>query len=813
MPLPSVEQFIGTDVTEQGFKDAQKQLVEYVGNEVPKKIDTDAAFATKADKATTLAGYGIADTYTKSQVDASLTAYVGGRKAYTTLALAQADQANLTANTAIEVTNDPTSANNGTYQWNGTTLTKSAYDALTQAKEYTDDTLVQLNKGLEDLTILDQTDKFIEATKGPFVVDFNTPANASLTTANGEAVVTSNISTGSIVSIDTLRHVLDNVQRRLILKFKVEDVSDVTGAAIFTGENTGILYSSNGVISVVNTAWNIQDNQYISDALLAFTANEEVTLDVTLNGDGSGVATATNAAGYNRSLSFTGMQKGAVHLAIRRSFATKSTTFKSLSVVSNPVTAKNISDATKGVTPKGFDNTLAGFYNITTDSVYRIYKLSIFGSVLNIDTNGANNAVYYAKNGTAFNEASEFELEFKKKTGTITAGGCIIIGDGVNRKIFAYLSNGAVGLLNAVGNIEEGSVVADMAFDNEQNAKIKLTVSNGDAVLTAIHPTGKTHSLSYTGVSYGNVYVGWRGGYVTADLNYLSKRPIPSSYLTLEKKLNVSSPNSKIPKTWKVLPDSEPDRSVKGFTCTGLAKITAGQFRGCWAIGDDGRLSEDISSPYEPQIHILDGDFNRILLTIAGGYTNDSMQGVTFDTITNAHLWAACAGNNTLRKYSLEIGSEGVEVVADRISMADLGLSITPNALAFDETRGTGKGALWLGASTGGTIYLIDCDPMAATRVITTITVANTVDHIQLIDGSLLYQGASNGRKTTVYKYDIATNVESTVWVDLEYWTAPEGLYYDKTWNTLYAINDGGFHNSEKSSPRFNCVLEYSLDF
>jgi lysophospholipase L1-like esterase len=141
MPLPSVEQFIGTDVTEQGFKDAQKQLVEYVGNEVPKKIDTDAAFATKANKATTLAGYGIADAYTKAQVDSSITAVSGGHKAYQTLADAQAAQASLPANTIVEVTNDPTSSNNGTYQWNGTTLTKSAYDPLTQAKTYTDSKL------------------------------------------------------------------------------------------------------------------------------------------------------------------------------------------------------------------------------------------------------------------------------------------------------------------------------------------------------------------------------------------------------------------------------------------------------------------------------------------------------------------------------------------------------------------------------------------------------------------------------------------------------------------------------------------------
>lgn len=76
-------------------------------------------------------------TYTKIEVDTAFAAYVGGRKAYTTLALAQAAQATLLANTAIEVTND--GANNGTYQWDGTTLTKSNYDPLTQAKKYTDD--------------------------------------------------------------------------------------------------------------------------------------------------------------------------------------------------------------------------------------------------------------------------------------------------------------------------------------------------------------------------------------------------------------------------------------------------------------------------------------------------------------------------------------------------------------------------------------------------------------------------------------------------------------------------------------------------
>ena len=72
----------------------------------------------------------------KTYVDSALTAYAGGRKAFTTLALAQAAQASLPANTVVEVTND--GANNGTYQWNGTVLTKSAYDPLAQSKNYTD---------------------------------------------------------------------------------------------------------------------------------------------------------------------------------------------------------------------------------------------------------------------------------------------------------------------------------------------------------------------------------------------------------------------------------------------------------------------------------------------------------------------------------------------------------------------------------------------------------------------------------------------------------------------------------------------------
>lgn len=93
--------------------------------------EVDSALSLKAPQS---------NTYTKAEVDTTFAAYAGGRKAYTTLALAQAAQSSLPANTAIEVTND--GANNGTYQWNGTTLTKSAYDpanlAITTSSTYSD---------------------------------------------------------------------------------------------------------------------------------------------------------------------------------------------------------------------------------------------------------------------------------------------------------------------------------------------------------------------------------------------------------------------------------------------------------------------------------------------------------------------------------------------------------------------------------------------------------------------------------------------------------------------------------------------------
>ena len=75
--------------------------------------------------------------HVKDKVDLQIATLPSGRKGYATLALAQAAQASLPANTIVEVHNDSDNTKNGVYTWDGATLTKSNNDVLGQAKSYT----------------------------------------------------------------------------------------------------------------------------------------------------------------------------------------------------------------------------------------------------------------------------------------------------------------------------------------------------------------------------------------------------------------------------------------------------------------------------------------------------------------------------------------------------------------------------------------------------------------------------------------------------------------------------------------------------
>ena len=114
---------------------SQSKAQEYVAAEENRALAAESALQQSISDETVRA----------TGIEASLQSQINvlgvGNKAYLTYAAMDADKANIPANSKVTVTNDSTSSNNGDWQWNGTTFTKSTFDPLTQAKTYTDDSL------------------------------------------------------------------------------------------------------------------------------------------------------------------------------------------------------------------------------------------------------------------------------------------------------------------------------------------------------------------------------------------------------------------------------------------------------------------------------------------------------------------------------------------------------------------------------------------------------------------------------------------------------------------------------------------------
>lgn len=97
-----------------------------------------SAISAENNRATAAEGVLTTEVAALKLTDASLQAQVnsigGGKKAYTTYALMDADRENIAANSSIDVVNDPDPLKNGTYGYDGAEFTKSIYDPLTLAK-------------------------------------------------------------------------------------------------------------------------------------------------------------------------------------------------------------------------------------------------------------------------------------------------------------------------------------------------------------------------------------------------------------------------------------------------------------------------------------------------------------------------------------------------------------------------------------------------------------------------------------------------------------------------------------------------------
>lgn len=209
--------------------DIQK-LQQDLAYEVSRSTAIDASLAeNKADKN---------DTYTKAEVDSSITAVAGGHKAYQTLSAAQAAQSTLPANSIVEVTNDPTASNNGIYQWNGTTLTKSTYDPLTQAKAYTTDVLAN---GL--------TQEIYKTTLTP---DAPNPSGLSSTVVFTEQAV-------AITGI--VSKVYANLTPQVSALFAI--VFDLVGSNYVQSSNSPVVINAEGTEHTLVTPLKVENGQFI----------------------------------------------------------------------------------------------------------------------------------------------------------------------------------------------------------------------------------------------------------------------------------------------------------------------------------------------------------------------------------------------------------------------------------------------------------------------------------------------------------------------------------------------------------------------
>ncbi|EPQ3971304.1 exo-alpha-sialidase [Acinetobacter baumannii] len=102
----------------------EKKIIDYADYENDK---LDTALSLKISNETERAQLA------EALLDAKTNANGVGNRAYKTYAEMDADRANIPSKSKVTVTNDPNEENNGDWQYDGTTFTKSSYDPKTQA--------------------------------------------------------------------------------------------------------------------------------------------------------------------------------------------------------------------------------------------------------------------------------------------------------------------------------------------------------------------------------------------------------------------------------------------------------------------------------------------------------------------------------------------------------------------------------------------------------------------------------------------------------------------------------------------------------
>lgn len=259
-----------------------------------------------------------------------------------------------------------------------------------------------------------------------------------------------------------------------------------------------------------------------------------------------------------------------------------------------------------------------------------------------------------------------------------------------------------------------------------------------------------------------------------------------------------------------VLPDFPADGSrpadTPGFTCTGLARVTRGMYAGCWLVGDDGRIVESESSPYNPHVHLMDMSMRRIIRSYPMPYSGASVQGIAVDTSGGEDtFWVATAGYQRLCHFDMD----GMEIVGDRFVWDHVNWGGSPNGLCYVPSLN----ALWCSPMTGTTSRLIACDPSIPDRVISTMETIQRVDHSQVIESENTFfytpAGAGIANDDIVIAKDLATGEETTIYT-LPRSKSLEGFFIDRSNGRLYGVSDAGYHHTG-AAPALNLAFIYSI--
>lgn len=575
----------------------------------------------------------------------------------------------------------------------------------------------------------------------------------------------------------------------------------------------GLIYKTTGELALVDNTMVTVGSVALADTTAAIAEDVEATLEVTVFPDGSGYAIGRNGTTYNR-LEFTGVPLGRVWLGWRRSSPGMVTGWRV--DLREPEDARRVAHVTAKAVSGFIPSDLSGMFAAANGALSSA-KVKVDGDGDAVVTSSLSGfTLARTPYSRALGQAAEYTAEMKIDTAGSQAGGAIItIGDDPDTRVAsAYLTNGLVGTLTKSNAVGQGSAVAGMSYSSGSRVRLRLSVyEDNTGLIEAFSPSGQRATFALASVPAGRVCLGWRGDNV-GRYYLLRQRDIAGAMASRVRALEEAVPAFVLyPTASRVLPDYPPGRASPGFTCTGLDLLAGtGWYRGCWVVGDDGRIGTGDGTPFAPAIHVLDHGCTRILVTIPGGYTGASLQGVAADRLaTTQTVWAACSANGTIRNYNLYGVNAGQEIVADRIVMSDLGLAgFEPNALAFDATRGTGRGALWVGGSSGTTAYCIDCDPTAGTRIIDTITLQSNPDQFQVYNGKLLYIWGGSSTRPNVRQFDPVTDADTLLWGPLEWSFASEGIYYDDRSGLLYMVHDGGFHN-DLSGPSLNLMQTFRV--